>query len=178
MAITDVFGLFAGEDIVSILDESGEQAFALARPVSVSVGPEIQYMTHPVENGSVITDHRVVLPVLINMTVILAAGNYRDTYQEIRQAAIESRAFVVQTKSNTFNNMQITAYPSEEDTALFDTVTVNLSFREIQFDNARTQVLSQNQVSNPADSSTTNRGDQSGTSVSDSVGSILSGIFG
>ncbi len=167
----------ASGDLVAILDSSGNQVFPLAQPLSASVDPEIRYMVHPVENGGSIIDHRVVLPVIVNVELVLTAGNYRNTYQDIRQAAEESRQLIVQTKSSTFSNMYITAYPSEENSNFFDTIVVNLTFREVQFDTARTQTLSQDQVRNPADSSTVNRGEQSGM-MAEIEGSVLSGIFG
>ena len=178
MTILSAFIPTETADLVAILNVDGEQVFARARPLKASISPEIKYMTHPVEKGGNITDHRVILPDIVTLSVVLEAGNYRDTYQAIKQAARSSIPFIIQTKSDTFNNMQITAYPSEEDPTFFDTLLVNVAFREIQFDAAQIQILAPDAVSNNADTSTVDRGEVQGTDATSENGSLLFRVFG
>ncbi len=171
MAIRRVFTPSATADVVAILDEQGNQVFSGARALGVSISSEIKYMTHPVDTGGNVTDHRIILPDVITLAVILTPEAYRSTYQEVRQAARNSTALIVQTKANTFENMRIAQYPTEEDPALFNTITMNIGLREIQFDNPRTVLLPQASVANPADTSTVDRGEQPVQQPSASVAS-------
>ncbi len=178
MTIPNAFIQNDTADLVAILDINGAQVFETASPLKATIKPEIKYMTHPVEDGGNITDHRIILPNVVAITLVLEAGNYRDTYQQIKQSAVESTPFIVQTKSDTFNNMRIAEYPSEEDPQYFDTVIVNLVFREIQFDSARIQLLPPESVADPSDASTVDRGEQQGQETENEQGSILFRTFG
>lgn len=178
------FGALAGSaaDAVAIFYEAGLQAFSGARPIRVSVGPSIKYMTHPQEDGGNVTDHRIIEPDTVVIGMILEPATYRQTYQEIKTAARASVPLIVQTRSDTFVNMYIDSYPSEEDPALFDTITMNISFREIQTEAAQIQTLPAESVENSADSSTVDRGTQNGSAdtpvqTESSEGSILSDVF-
>ena len=182
MAI-NLFGL-AGRaaDIVAIMGDGGIQLFQGARPVTATIAQNIRYMRHPQEDGGNVTDHRIIEPVLISMTTILDAENYRATYQAIKAAAISSTLLTVQTKTDTFFNMVISAYPSEESPTFYDTITMNLTLEEIQFEGARVQVLAEEDTENPSDSSTVDRGTQNGQDAGEvdpetQQGSVLSDIF-
>ena len=177
MAIRNLTTTTSAADRVAILDVNGAQVFEGARPLKAVVSPEIQYMTHPREDGGNITDHRVILPIVVTLSVILRSETYRDTIQGIQQAANDSTEFMVQTKSGTYTNMRITSYPTEETPQYFSTIKAEIIFREIQDESARTQVLSQDQVRNPADSSTINRGQQSAPDAQANDMTIAQRIF-
>lgn len=181
------FGL-AGRsaDVVGIFDESGAvQIFTGARAITATISQNIRYMKHPQEDGGNVTDHRIIEPVAINLNTILDPVNYRSTYQAIKAAAISSTLLTVQTKTDTFSNMVIAAFPSEESPALFDTISINFTLEEIQFEGARVQELPPEEVENPSDTSTVDRGTQNGTDTGpvdqgtgeDGSGSVLFDIF-
>ena len=136
------------------------QVFDGARPMRVQVSQPSQFMTHPVEDGSQVTDHRIILPVELTMTMILEPDQYRLTYQLIKQAYLLALRFSVQTKADTFTGMYISDIPHEEDPALFDTITMVIQLREVQFFPAQPQLLSTANVENPIDSSIIQQGEQ------------------
>ena len=87
MAILDAFIPTATADLVSILDADGNQVFETASPLKASLSPEIKYMTHPVETGGNITDHRIILPDVVTVSLVLEAGKlsrYVSTDKAVR----------------------------------------------------------------------------------------------
>lgn len=184
MAITDPQIPSASADVVAIfLEEDGGplvQSFVGAGPMRAQVNLPSQYMVHPLETGAPIIDHRVILPIEIAITFILQPETYRSTYQELRQAYLASNSFTVQTKADTYTGMYINNLPHEEEPELFDTIRVIVSFIEAQFFSAQVQVLSSANVTDPADASTLDRGEQIGLDPTDSQndrGSILFRTF-
>jgi hypothetical protein len=196
MAIIDALIPSASADIVAIFPEAQEidvfglvtvpgfipiQVFEDARPMRVQVSEPSKFMVHPLESGAQVTDHRIILPIEITITFILRPENYRNTYLLMRQAYLSAFRFSVQTKTNTYTGMYISDLPHEEDPAFFDTVTMVVQFREVQFFQAQLQLLSDFNVINPIDASTILRGEQLPTSSSasqDDQGSVLFEAFG
>ncbi|AWB00252.1 phage baseplate protein [Vibrio harveyi] len=167
----------ATADRIAILEVNGRQAFEGARPIKAVVKEDVKYMTHPKESGGTITDHRVILPTILSVTVIFDQEKYRNTIQAIRQAKNDSTEFVVQTKSGTFFNMRITSFPQEESPEFYGTVKAEIVFREIQEEATRVEsILQAENVSNPADSSTVSRGQQSTTAAQDAAEAVR-GLF-
>ena len=157
-------------ETVSIIDsESLDPVFVEAKKMKVSSNTEIYYPRNPIETGGTITDHKVVLPDIVSVSCIINDFNYRSVVQEIRDSAIASRVFTVQTKSITYDDMVIDKIPVEEDPSMFDSVTIVISFSKIQFDEAEVNKLTQGKVSNKPDSSTVDRGEQSTTGTQSSI---------
>jgi len=177
MSITNNNVTSATSDLVAILDANGQQVFPGARPVKATSSPEIMYTTHPREDGGNITDSRIVLPQIVSLSVILNPATYRDTIQAIHQAAIDSTEFIVQTKSRTYQNMYLTAYPTEENVQFFDTIKAELTFKEVKTESAITQTLPADAVADPADSSTVSRGQQSSSEAQDGDQTLAQRIF-
>lgn len=134
------------------------QVFKNARPVSIETRSNIQYMVHPTETGSNLTDHRIILPREVSLKLILSNGEFHNTYQEIHKLATDSTLLTIQTKSDTFRNMAIDRLPSIETADAIDTVSIELKLREIQFEITSSGVLNNANVANPKDSDTENRG--------------------
>ena len=55
-------------------------------------------MEHPVESGAVITDHRIVMPIEIDLSLILASADYTDVYKAIRQYYYAATLLTIQTR--------------------------------------------------------------------------------
>ncbi len=164
--------LFSGANIV--------QTFSDARPVLLQVSEPTQFMVHPLETGANVTDHRIVLPIEVSIEFILLPDTYRTTYQLMRQAKNLSVRFILQTKTDTYANMYISDLPHEESPEAFDTIRIIVRFKEVQFFNTGVQLLTEDDVLNPRDSSTVDRGEQSPatpTTDQNTSGSILFGIF-
>ena len=168
MALFDALIPSAAADVVAVFEtSSGRQVFERARPMKATVSESAKLMTHPLEDGSNVVDHRIILPIGVQLSMILDSNNYRDTYQAIRQSFRDSINFTVQTKTDTYQNMYLQDIPHEESPELFDTITIILNFIEAQFTNIQRQALPPDAVRNANDSSTADRGEQTGTDSGD-----------
>ncbi|MCW8965364.1 MAG: hypothetical protein OQK82_01555 [Candidatus Pacearchaeota archaeon] len=157
------------------------QVFASARPVSVRVREYSDFMTHPLEEGSEVTDHKIVRPVELELAFILKPEDYKKTYALIKVAYLLGIRFTVQTKTDLYPNQFIQEMPHEEDPELFDTITMVISFREVQFFASDIQVLGETQVTDVKDQSTVSRGLQqtsTATASQANSGSTLFRLFG
>jgi hypothetical protein len=149
-------------DTVAVFTQDYRQVFQSARSIKAVVKEEAKVMEHPLETGAVITDHRIILPVEIELSLILKPSNYKDTYEEIKQYYLNSTLLIVQTRSGLYDNQLISSMPHEEDTELFNTIAIALSLKQVIFVNAQYGVAPKN----PKNSTTTNRGTQQGAQAS------------
>lgn len=166
MALLDALIPTFTADVVSVLDGIGGQpVFRNARPIKAILSEPAKLMTHPLESGANIVDHRVILPISASVSFIVEAENYRDTYQEIRTASRESTRLSLQTKTDTYRNLYLQDIPHEEDPAFFDTITIVLELVEALIANVQIQELPQTEVSDAQDASSVDRGEVTGTDV-------------
>jgi len=181
MTILDGLIPSSSEDVMAIIDaDSGEQVFAGARPLKASIEESSKLMVHPREDGSTQIDHKIDLPIAIQVSVILESETYRDVYADLRQAKIEGRQLTVQTKTFTHENMFIEAIPREEDPKYFSTITMVIRMVQAFIFETDIQSLPPSNVADGADSDTTGRGQISGQEANDSqdnTGSTLFRIF-
>lgn len=155
-ALTSILYSFVGQDTVAVYAQDFEQVFRGARAIKAVVKENSKLMEHPVENGTVITDHRIIEPVEIELSMILTPASYQDTYAQVRQYYLDAAMLVVQTRSGVYANMMIQSMPHEEDTNLFNTITLAITLKEVQF------VMAQyaSAPRNPKNTSTSPRGAQ------------------
>lgn len=157
------------------------QVFGDARPTRVQVSEPSRFMVHPLESGGNITDHRVIDPVELSIQFIFRPETFRTTYFLIRQAFRAALRFSIQTKTNTYTGMYMADIPHEETVELFDTISMIILFREVQFFDAQLQQLAPSNVVNDVDASTVFRGEQQSSTPSagqESRGSVLFETFG
>jgi hypothetical protein len=124
-----------------------------------------------------VTDHRIILPTEIELSMMLANEDYRTTFRQVRDLFYSGELLTVQTRSDSYPSMVITAMPHEETTDQFDALPLALTLREVQFVDAQFTAY---KVARPADSKTVRRGEQqpqASTQNTERRGSILSGIF-
>ena len=169
-----------------------EVAYPSARPMQATVSETGRLMSHPLEDGAVITDHRIIFPTVITLSIIIdprlftfrpIAGEfgfgvtYRETYESIREDFRQSTQFQIQTKSRTYENMYLQNIPHEESPNQFDTITMILEFSEAKFSTVVIQALGMDNVANQNDTSTLEKGAQTGENVGNMGGSVLSQFF-
>lgn len=160
-------------DVVGIWDQDFRQVFADSRPVKASVVEPSKNMEHPIETGSVITDHRVILPVEIDLSLIMKAATYAAQYGQIRAAFISGELFYVHTRTGVYKNMMITDIPHEESPEMFDTITMALKMREVQFVTAQFLPLPPRKVESKPNQSTKDRGQIQGkTPTTEQAGAV------
>jgi len=167
-------------DVVGIFDENFNQVFSNARPLKASVNRPSKSFEHPVEDGNVIIDDKVILPVEIQFPVILKPEDFQQVYSRLAQAFVNSDFFIIQTRVGTFQNQYLTAIPHEEDSAIANTIAMGLSFKEAQVSEAVFGTLPATSVASSSDASTTERGEQNGVSQSASASLLdsIGGFFG
>ncbi|UUM20926.1 phage baseplate protein [Mycoavidus sp. SF9855] len=152
----------AAIDVVGLFDDSFAQCFVDARPIKSTVKEASKTMEHPIESGATITDHRILLPVEIELSMMLPSTAYRNTYAQIREAYLNGQVFSVQTKAGRYPNMLITNMPHEEDPDIFDSIMLSLRLKEVLLVKAQYEDLPPQKVRNKSHASTVQRGEQSG----------------
>jgi len=158
MSLLDTLLPSAAVDYVGIFDEDGFQIFREARPLKVRVNQEARVMQHPVENGTVVTDHRVLQPIEIELSLIAPSEEYRTVYENIRQYYLNATLLFIHTRTGIYANQLISSMPHEEDPSLYDAITIALKTREVQFvEPVFTQI-----PQNPSNQNTIKRGTQQG----------------
>lgn len=174
MAASEVQTPSAAVDVVCVLNEALAQVFENARPMKAQVKEESKGMKHPLETGSTITDHRIILPVAIELSMMLATADYPTTYNQIKDLFLRGELLTVQTRVGTYPSMLIEKMPHDEGSDMQDACMLALSLEEAQF---VTPQFSTFKVASPRDSNTAKRGEQQPKDSPARSGSILSGIF-
>lgn len=154
-----LFPTFYPVDVVAVYTQDFRQIFRRARAIKATIKEEAKLMEHPVENGAIITDHRIILPVEIELSLILTRDQFQDTYREIRQIYLNSTLVIVNTKTGVYKNQIIQAMPHDEDPETFDIIALSLKLKQVQFAMARFGVAPKR----AANTSTVDRGTQQGT---------------
>lgn len=152
-------------DIVGVFDSDFNQVFPAGRPIKATVKESAKGMEHPVENGSTITDHRVIEPTEIELTLLLVGEEYPDTYGRIKALFLKTDLLIVQTKTGSYPDMMIVEMPHDETPDVFDGVPMALKLREVQLVTAQFQALPPASVQPGAgkrNASTVKRGEQTG----------------
>jgi len=123
----------AAQDVVGVFDQSFNQLFTDARPLKANIKKAAKLMTHPVETGSVLTDHRVIGQIEIGLAMVLTPETYVDTYNQINAVYIGVNTVQVQTNTGLYPPMLIESMPHEENPEHFDTITMVIKLIEVIF---------------------------------------------
>ncbi|WP_238759154.1 phage baseplate protein [Klebsiella oxytoca] len=150
---TEVYGIYSDKFTLR---------FEKMKLLKASVMRESKLMEHPLEDGSTITDHRILLPVEIDLPVLLPAGDYQSLYREINKAWIGAELFTIHTRAGIFKSMAFAAMPHDESSEQLDVIPMVLRFKEVRLVTTQYQALSARKVARPRDQSTVNRGEQTG----------------
>jgi hypothetical protein len=158
VSIDTIFPSYA-TDYVAVFDQNYTQIFKQARAIKATIKEQAKVMEHPVESGIIITDHRIILPIEIELSLILQSPDYEDVYKTIRSYYLNGTLLTVQTRAGIYNNQIISSMPHEEDPSIYDALTIALNLKQVQFVTAQFGIV-------PKKSSNynlTNRGTQQGT---------------
>lgn len=115
-------------------------------------------MEHPVESGATIADHRVRLPIEIDLQLILSPDEYQNTFQQIKTVFKAAEVLSVQTKADTYDNMIMLEMPHDESADMSDTIAVAVKLRGVIFVEAQYQQLPPAKVQTKSNSSTVKTG--------------------
>jgi hypothetical protein len=159
MSLLPAFVPSAALDVVGIYQANFRQVLAQARPYKAVIKPDSKVMEHPLETGASTIDHRIILPIEIELALIMQANVYRDVYAQIKQLFLNAELLTIATKASTYPNMLISSMPHEEQVEVYDAIIIELKFRETQFANSRAQ-RGMIQPKKPIDSPKMDRGAQ------------------
>lgn len=166
---------------VQILDgETFEVLFSSSNPMRLSVFDEKRITRFPVESGEERSDHVVTNAIEISIEFVLSGFDAREQFKAIRQAFFDHRLVTVQSRMATYEDMLIEAMPHEETRYVYDGAVVPVRLVQWRAIEPEYGELQQEQVANPAQSSTVQRGRQEGQEVpeggeTERRGSVLSG---
>lgn len=164
MAATDSNYRSAATDVTALLKQSDfSQVVQKARAMKLSLREDSKVMEHPVEDGTTITDHRVILPVEGDLSVIIAGSDYRSTYQSLRALFLSGELLILQTQVASHQNMLIVSMPREESPDMQGAIPIALRVKEVKTVKASYGTLPPRAVANKADASTVKKGDTSTT---------------
>lgn len=148
------------QDVIAVLNADLAQVFETARAIKLTIGVASKAMEHPLETGAVVTDHRIILPMTAELSLILSGEDYREAYQQIRELFKRGELLTVQTRVDSYPSMLIEKMPHEENADIYDGIAVALSLKEAQF---VTPQFSKLKVAQPKNSNTVKRGQQQPT---------------
>ena len=120
-------------DSVAVFTQDFTQIFRNARALKAVVKEQSKVMEHPVESGIVITDHRIILPIEIELSLILAQSDYQDVYNAIRGYYLQGTLLVIQTRSGVYQNMLIQAIPHEENPDMYNALALAMTLKQVIF---------------------------------------------
>lgn len=187
MAIIDNLLPLSQHDIVAILDSSGNQlltgetrksspfgntlAFSIgsflggttkAEPMKAFVMEDSKGFTHPLESNRSITDHRIILPIVIEMQLSVTNDKSSEIYKELRGLYFTAETVQVRTRSETYKNMYVARIPHDESVARFNALIFDVTFREIQVEVNTVAAAQAFSPANPLQADTVERGEING----------------
>lgn len=128
--IDSILPTFGGKTVF-VTDQAGNEVFAQAQSLKIDIKPESRPMEHPVESGATITDHRILLPIEIEMSMILSSSDYKDVYKEIASLYAQGTLLIVQARSGTYTNQLIQGIPHFEDAEQFNAIVLTLRLKQV-----------------------------------------------
>ena len=133
--IENALGILSGAaDVVGIFDsQSLGQLFINARPLKAGVRPTSQLMNRPAETGVLLSDHKIINQVEIELPLMISQDYYGAVYQQIKTAFRDSTLLIVQTRTDVYPNMVIQDMPHAETPDIYDSVVVTLKLKEVLF---------------------------------------------
>lgn len=169
----------ASQDVVGVFDSNFNQIFEEARAIKATVKEEAKVMEHPLEDGSTITDHKIILPTEIELSLIIQAEDYKSVYDKIKEFYLGTELLSVQTRTGEYSSMVIQAMPHDETADMFDTVAIAMRLKEVKLVQAQFGGLPPRKVADPNNASTVKKGEQQAQGTTEErKGSVLSRIFG
>jgi len=168
-------------DVVGIFTESENtqgdieitQIVDGARPVKASIDKSAEFFEHPLENSKKIVDHRIILPISIEISMLLLGEEFPNVYQQINQLFLDGTELVIQTKTDSYPKQVIRSMPHEETPEISDGVLLSFGTREVQ-------ISPVDVTFSPADetqASTVDRGEQLPKEATEEKSSVAAGLY-
>lgn len=163
------------QDVTAVLNADYVQVFEKARAVKATVMRGSKAMEHPLETGALVTDHRIILPTVVELSMILASEDYPAVYRQICDLFLAGELLVVQTRVDSFPSMLIEKIPHDETPEMLDGVAVAVTLKEALFVSPKFSTV---KVEKPKNSATVKQGQKQPTEPPpERKTSILGSIF-
>jgi hypothetical protein len=118
-----------------ITEDSGRIFYGIpfyhATPMSLSIEQNSKLCEQPVENGTLIAEHKVILPKRVVCSLAMPNFIAGRVINEIQQYYNSSKKIIIQCVAGTYMNMILDALPTEMDNSTVDRPIYKLSFREV-----------------------------------------------
>lgn len=129
---------FFSKKQIAIYNASGEatsfnEVLSKLSIMGVYTNPTITVMKQPIETGQLISDHKIINPIQIQVEGVIEQINLGSIFSEARNLFETSTLLTVQTKYGTYTNMIISAMPTTCDTRMYDAVGIVLQMEEVLF---------------------------------------------
>lgn len=167
----------SAQDVTGVFDANLNQVFPGARPMRALVRDVASFPKQPLESGASVSDNRIFEPIEIELSMILTPETVEDIYQQMRTAYQSTTALSVQTLVQTYPDMYIQGLPFDATPAVFDTISVSLKLRQIQFVEAQYAALPASRVAKPGNSSTVHTGQRTPQAATPAQTSVAYGLF-
>lgn len=168
------------EPVTALFDEDGNQIFETIGILSLSVGQTSVFAEHTLEDGTVVSDNKIILQGRVNGQVVLDSADYVEVYKKLKDAYINTVRFTVQTRVDSYDNMYLESLPYEESSKISGTIAMAISFVEQQFVEVKTGTLPPAKVKAPQNADTVDSGTklpQSNQTTLQKISSSLGGLF-
>lgn len=147
-------------DIVAILDSQNFRVlFDGASPMRVTVRETSKMTSFTVEDGTERSDHRVIDPVEIDLSVLLT-DQTRTVFEELRSLFLSGIPLIVQTKVRSYPDMVIIEMPHDETPDQGESIPVSVRLKQLRTITPEYGALPPRSVANRNQSSTVKRGSQ------------------
>ena len=146
--------------MIGLFTADGKQLFQGAESMTVQVNPTSKVAQHPLEDGTSVVDHRVILATEAHVILICHGDKYIDTYNEVRQVFHSGELLTLFTAVGVRENMYIATMPHDETPDMLGAVPIALRLVEAQFFKAQGQAINTKKVKDPKNSGTAKRGEQ------------------
>lgn len=151
-------------DVVALLRaDTMQQVVVNGRPMRASVYDRTRLMDHPLENGSLVTDHAVRDPIEIDLPLMVKD---REAFEELRQLYLDRTLLIVQTRMASYPSMVLAEIPHEELPDSINVVPIAVRLREAIFVATVYTGLAPAKVKDKAKASTNKKGAQQTTKAS------------
>jgi hypothetical protein len=159
-----------GSDVLTrVANVTGANPYGITY-IDAKVNMESNLCDHPVENGAILTDASILLPISAEVTVAMPTFFAQSIYNQMEDMYKEKKdRIILQTKYGLYKNLvlQNIEYELEHDT--IDRTKFVLSLREIQessvFDYFDKIVAESDKIANSSDANTINTGSQMAVGV-------------
>lgn len=124
---------------------------------------------HPLEDGKVRADNKIILPVEISVKIVLPATDYKDFLAKIREYKNNNQPIYVETNFGSYKNMQIVGIPCELNVENVSRITFTLQLKEV-LQAPDVSMFTAATVENVSDSNTVNTGLKTGITQDVEIG--------